>query len=504
MKDIKSHLGNLAEMSSETRGRSRWGKGPRDPIKRKDSSANSFPPKCHYSSLILLIATLALIAAGARGSELKGFEPIFDGVSLAGWETPEPRYWTVTNGAIVGRITAEQPCETNQYLVWRGGELADFELVLKSRLRGEGGINNGFQFRSRLMPDHDICGYQVDNNLQTPWLVRLYDEYGRHALAWRGESATFDGEGRRKAAPLTEADGEAWFKLEEWHEYHLTCIGRKITLRVDGRLAAEVQDNDERRFEPQGIFALQLHSGPPTEVEFKDIRLKVLKPAEAKRATARSEREMALRREAAAWWGLDTGGHGAKPALRHIPAFDKFELNVRAAGPKARPGGNVVLMHGAHFESTGEIDSGEEQVTVYLRARDPQGTWNAALMSAGGFRLAGSQTPGSDSGEIVFTVRTDAGEGSASFPISRMERAAWHNLAGRYDGKTVELFCGGQRMAKKAWRGKIARDRSPTIIAAEAEAGKMARHFEGELEEAAIWPRALTDEEIASLEPIAR
>jgi len=130
----------------------------------------------------------AMVVAAAGEN---GFEPIFDGRSLAGWETPDPSYWTVEDGAITARITKEHSCAVNQYLVWTGGELADFELKLKSRVNGEGGINNGFQFRSRRLPDHDICGYQVDNNLQTPWLVRLYDEYGRHTLAMLGERTLF-------------------------------------------------------------------------------------------------------------------------------------------------------------------------------------------------------------------------------------------------------------------------------------------------------------------------
>ena len=209
---------------------------------------------------------LGLIAASGVAFGEEGFRSIFDGQSLAGWETPDPSYWTVTEEAITGRITKEHPCAVNQYLVWQGGELADFELKLTSRLSGEGGINNGFQFRSRLLPDHDVCGYQMDNNLQTPWLARLYDEFGRHTLAWRGERAVFDAEGNRTVTKLSEGEGPAWFRLEDWHEYHLTCVGPRITLRVDGRLVAEVEDNDPRRRELQGILALQLHSGPPTVV----------------------------------------------------------------------------------------------------------------------------------------------------------------------------------------------------------------------------------------------
>src|SRR6185436_12419780 len=122
-----------------------------------------------------LVAFSCLLIAAAWAGDDAGFQPLFDGHSLAEWETPQPGYWSVEEGAIVGRITMEHPCATNQYLVWNGGELADFELKLKSRLNGEGGINNGFQFRSRLLPDNDVCGYQMDNNLKTPWLARLYD-----------------------------------------------------------------------------------------------------------------------------------------------------------------------------------------------------------------------------------------------------------------------------------------------------------------------------------------
>jgi hypothetical protein len=150
-----------------------------------------------------------------------GFVSLFDGSTLNGWSAPDPSYWSVEDGAITGRITKEHQCHTNQYLVWLGGNLADFELKLKSRIMGEGAINNGFQFRSRVLPDRDVAGYQVDNNLKTDWLVRLYDEHARHTLAWRGQRTVFDREGKATHTKIEEAQGPAPFKLEDWHEYHL-------------------------------------------------------------------------------------------------------------------------------------------------------------------------------------------------------------------------------------------------------------------------------------------
>ena len=237
-----------------------------------------------------LLLVLCVTASAAAADE--GFDPIFDGKTLEGWKTFDPSYWSVKDGAITATITKDHPLRENRYLIWQGnaqapqGQLADFELKLKSRVRGEGAINNGFQFRSKLLANGwDIAGYQVDNNLNvggvSPWLVRLYHEHGRDTLAFRGERTTFDKNGKGTKEPIQEASGEPWFKLEEWHEYHLICVGHRLTLKVDDRLAAEVIDNDPKQFDSQGILGLQLHSGPPTEVQFKDIRVKILKAAEA-------------------------------------------------------------------------------------------------------------------------------------------------------------------------------------------------------------------------------
>ncbi len=455
--------------------------------------------------LILIIGCME----GVSAADLQeGFQSMFDGDSLTNWESPDMSYWSVEEGAITGRITREHPCTVNQYLVWRGGDLADFELKLESRVNGEGGINSGFQFRSRLLPDHDICGYQVDNNLQTPWLVRLYEEFGRHTLAMRGERTLFANDGTRTSNPIEGREGAAWFRLEDWHEYHLTCMGSKLTLRVNGLLAAEVVDEDRRRRAFQGVLGLQLHSGPPSVVQFKNIRLKILKPAEPStepQLSAVEKRRRALLDSAQAWWRLDTGGHGAQQPLRHIPGWEQFELNVRAEGPGATPGARVVLLDGAYFDAGPKLHAGTDQATVFLRARDPRGQWTSALFAKRGghdrvhlnlFSTDLAETLGPD---IGFEVRTEEGFVMISFPVSKIEATAWHDLVGRYDGKDLALFCDGKRLASKPCRGALIRNDEPLLIGAETDGGKVVRHFHGELEEAALWSRALNDEEIGVL-----
>jgi hypothetical protein len=210
-----------------------------------------------------------------------------------------------------------------------------------------------------------------------------------------------------------------------------------------------------------------------------------------------------LRRDAVAWWTLDTGGHGATPPLRHIPGWEKFELNVRAAGSGAREGADVVLLDGAYFDAGPDLHGGDQAVTVYLRARDPRGAWNSALFAKRGsreqlhFNLFSVDLPETPGADIGFEIRTDRGFAMVSFPVSQIAATAWHDLVGRYDGKNLELFCDDRRMAGKPWSGKLQKNREPLLIGAETDSGKVVRHFHGELEEAALWSRALTDVEVS-------
>jgi hypothetical protein len=452
-----------------------------------------------FSLSALFLAAVPLLASD--------FESIFDGKSLQNWETPDMSYWSVEDAAITARITRDHPCTVNQYLVWKA-QLADFELKLQSRINGEGAINSGFQFRSRLLPDHDICGYQVDNNLQTPWLVRLYEEFGRHTLAMRGERTTFSDHGERLSTRLDPAEQPAWFRLEQWHDYHLICVGPKITLFINGKLAAEIEDHDPRRQAFQGVLGLQLHSGPPSVVQFRDIRLKLLKPAEPANSptlAAREKKRDLLCQEALAWWPLDSGGHGAHPPLRHIPGWEKFELNVRADGPRALPGTRVVLLDGAYFDAGPQTAPQGNQLTIFLRARDPKGAWRSALFSKRSspdhilFSLSSIDSPEAGGPDIGFAVQTKEGIIRASFPLSKIDPSAWHDFVGSYDGKRLALFCDRKLLASVPCQGALVPNDGPLLIGAEMDGGKIIHNFHGELQEAGIWSRALTRGEIEIL-----
>lgn len=60
-------------------------------------------------------------------NDTAGFESIFDGKSLAGWEG-DTNYWRVENGCLTGEVTPETLLKKNSFIIWRGGVTRNFEL----------------------------------------------------------------------------------------------------------------------------------------------------------------------------------------------------------------------------------------------------------------------------------------------------------------------------------------------------------------------------------------
>jgi len=216
---------------------------------------------------------LVLLFAGQLVAD--EFRPIFDGESLEGWRAPNMSYWSVRDGAITAESTEANPCTANQFLVWQDEEVADFELKLKFCMVGKL-ANSGIQFRSRISPEGRGIGYQADILQSGGWLGALCDENtGRETLvAPNGHKTVIDAGGKRTTSRL--GDPVKLKKAGEWNDYHITARGNHIILRVNGRKSAEVIDNETGHFDLKGILALQLRSGPPMKVQFKDIRLKRL------------------------------------------------------------------------------------------------------------------------------------------------------------------------------------------------------------------------------------
>ena len=227
--------------------------------------------------LSLFVATCVILSLFPTSiiAQEEGFRPIFDGKTLDGWDGEEG-WWKVVDGAIVGESTAEKPLDHNTFIVWGQGEVDDFELRLKFRITGTDKANSGIQFRGVKRDDGHVIGYQADIDRAGQWIGALYDEAtGRGALAARGRKSTVTKDGEIKTEQV--ADPADLFKnidIDGWNDYSITARDNHITLKINGDVTAEVIDNDPEGLDRSGLLALQLHSGPPMKIEFKDIRLK--------------------------------------------------------------------------------------------------------------------------------------------------------------------------------------------------------------------------------------
>lgn len=205
----------------------------------------------------------------------EGFRPIFDGESLSGWKGIDG-YWKVVDGAIVGETSAENPLKRNTFLRWDQGEVDDFELRLQFRISGSPQANSGIQFRGTQREDGHVVGYQADIDRGGNWVGALYDEAtGRGVLAKRGNKTAVTEAGEIKAEQVANPDDLLKnINIDDWNDYSITARDNHITLKINGNVTAEVIDNDPNGLDRSGILALQLHTGPPMKIEFRNIRLK--------------------------------------------------------------------------------------------------------------------------------------------------------------------------------------------------------------------------------------
>ncbi len=213
-----------------------------------------------------------------------GEKQLFNGKDLTGWSGIE-RFWSVEDGAITGRTTADNPAPGNTFLVWNDGEPADFELSLQYKMTpgdDQNYTNSGIQYRSKVADAENkvVGGYQADFEYGDNYSGILYEERGRGILAHRGQKVKIT-QGSEPGKPNIELIGEtgksdeiqAAIRKDDWNEYKIVAVGNRVQHFINGHLTVDVTDETEEA-PKKGVIALQLHAGPPMQVQFKDIVLK--------------------------------------------------------------------------------------------------------------------------------------------------------------------------------------------------------------------------------------
>jgi hypothetical protein len=205
-----------------------------------------------------ILSLAGCLAAPARlavaADDETGFESLFDGTSLAGWQAIEsPSSFKVAHGAIV----AHGPRSHLYYVGPNPAKPVEFtNFHLKAEVMTKPNANSGIFFHTKTQPDGwPVNGYELQvNNTFKHDPVRTGSIYNVV----------------KNFTP--PAEDNTWFTLEA------VVVGKSVTVKVDGRAIYEFVEPEgvtgTRRFS-SGLLALQAHD-PGSEVHYRKIRVKRL------------------------------------------------------------------------------------------------------------------------------------------------------------------------------------------------------------------------------------
>ena len=188
----------------------------------------------------------------------KDFTWLFDGKSLEGWEGNLDWFRIEDQCVVAGSV--EKAIPHNEFLCTKSN-YANFELKLQVRLKGKGD-NAGIQFRSVRIPGKsEVSGFQCDvgNAFGRPVWGALYDESRRNTMLAEGDKEKVPG----------------WLRKDDWNELTVRAEASRIQIWLNGNLTVEYQEEDDKIVKT-GVIGLQIHSGPPTEAWYRNIRIKAL------------------------------------------------------------------------------------------------------------------------------------------------------------------------------------------------------------------------------------
>ena len=202
-----------------------------------------------------------------------GWTSLFDGQSLKDWDG-NLELWKAEGGAIVSTSTSG-----TIYLVWKGGEPANFELKAEMKLEGAG-LNSGIQYRSARTGQTGAAalkGYQADFDFAGRYTGQLYEQgTPRGIVAWRGQVVrTEQGKRPRLLSMLGDPDElKSVIKTGDWNQVHIIARGNTLIHMINGRTMSILIDDDPTMSAAKGVIALQIENSG--KVSFRNLWLKGL------------------------------------------------------------------------------------------------------------------------------------------------------------------------------------------------------------------------------------
>ena len=239
------------------------------------------------ASTITTLALIGFVLVGAAAAQAPvgpepyleddydGFEKIFDG-TLEKWDG-DRAHWRARGDSIVGQTRRGKPISQNTFLIWRGGMVKDFDLKLEFRMDS---TNSGVQYRSTELPGAGkwvLRGYQADFDFTNEYTGALYEERGpRGLITRRGDMVKIEKRQRpRVIGRLQDVDEiKKHIKVNDWNRLHVVARGNVLMHILNGYVTSVVVDDDVPNRVSEGLIGLQIHTGDPMKVEFRNLYLK--------------------------------------------------------------------------------------------------------------------------------------------------------------------------------------------------------------------------------------
>ncbi len=228
--------------------------------------------------------TAAPLADTGSMADKDGFVALFDGKTLKGWDG-DASIWKMQDGVVVGQADSPLTLKANTFLIYKGGQPGDFELLTDYRI-SKGG-NSGIQYRSDTVAavPFGLKGYQADIDGDNNYTGQNYEERGRTTLAYRGQKTSIasakDAQSKNNAwsAMIVESnigsrDSLKTYIKDGWNECHLVIKGNRLQHFINGVLMSDVTDNDTVNRKMSGLLGLQIHAGHIMKVEYRNMRIK--------------------------------------------------------------------------------------------------------------------------------------------------------------------------------------------------------------------------------------
>lgn len=205
--------------------------------------------------MVLILGILATtLLAGSSGES--GFKQIFNGKDLTGWHVMGHQDWHVGHGILW----------TEGQGGWLRSDKTYADFVWRLEYRTTKDANSGIFLRSA----------EAGNPAFTGMEIQVLDDAGKPADVH--SSGSIYG----ASAPQLNAARPAG----EWNQVEISCLGRHVTINLNGHKVQEVNLDDPRFQHAQerplskvpnaGYIGLQSHTN---RVEFRNLRIKVLKAA---------------------------------------------------------------------------------------------------------------------------------------------------------------------------------------------------------------------------------